>query len=295
MVIKPGIYPGMGMEDYHNWVLDKEALIDGPVSCSMIKSFDVNPYAWKTLPPFKPTDAMRLGSLFDLALTDPGKLEDGTAIMKFPNFRTKEAREWRDSFAGRLVVTEEEMAHARDAATQVWSHKVAGRIMDKAATQVGVVGDIGGIPAKALLDILPAAHLEFGDFIYDYKTTSNGLHDEAIRKTMGQFRYHWQAAFYKTLHNKAPDEIRGPKRQRFGFIFQDVRTLEVRVVNLHPDSLATGATSVGLAVSAFTKAAYSGIQSRYADSTDDLALLPYHAMSEEDRHAAEIDLSETTK
>ena len=60
-MVKLGVYPGMGMEAYHDWKLDKDSLIDGPISCSMLKAFDSNRYAWSISDDFKRTEAMRTG------------------------------------------------------------------------------------------------------------------------------------------------------------------------------------------------------------------------------------------
>jgi len=279
--IKPGIYPGLGMETYHAWKLDKDTLIEGPVSCSTLKRFALNPYAWRWTPEPKQTDAMRTGSLFDLAVTDPDALGSQVVASPYDNYRTKEAREWRaDQLAAGLVIADaDEVTHAQKAAERVREHRVAGPILDGADFQVGCVGDIAGIPAKCLLDILPGEDGEWAETLVDYKTTSFGLNDEAIRRALGKWQYHWQAAFYSTLWNKvSPDRV----ATGFAFIFQDTVTLEIRVVKLSDDAMALGTRAVKHAVEEYTRCAHKGIGSRYAASCDSLDLLPYHAMNEDE-------------
>lgn len=284
--IQPGIYPGLGMDVYHGWKLDRSELIDGPISCSMLKAFAPNPYAWARTPDIVQTDAMRKGSLFDLAVTDPDMLDASTVVSPFDSFRSKEAREWKaETIAdGLLITTDEELAKARLASVEVRSHHIAGEIMENAQFQVGVVGEIGGIPAKCLLDILPDGDGDWGETLVDYKTTSFGLDDEGIRKAMGQFKYHWQAAFYRSLFNKVSTDRNADD---FVFMFQDTATLEIRVVRLADDALALGTRAIKSALLEFTRCAHKGIGSRYAKTCTALDLMPYHAMAEDEKLSLE--------
>ena len=276
MVIQPGIHPGLNMGPYHNWKLDKAKLIDGPISCSMLKAFAPNPFAWRWTPDREQTAAMAKGSLFDAALTDPASLEENYVISKYTDFRRKEAQEWRKEITeqGKIAVSEEDLHHAIKAAEKCHEHKVAGSLLDGAQFQVGVVGDIGGIPAKCLLDILPDE-----ESLVDYKTISTGLGDESIRKAIGQYKYHWQAAFYKTLFNKVSEDRYA---EEFKLIFQDVQTLEVRVVTISDDAMACGTQSVRVALKEFAKCAHKGIRSRYETTNESIDLMPYHSMSEDE-------------
>jgi len=281
MKIEKGIYPQMGMEVYHAWKLDKANLKAGAISCSMLKAFYPNPYEWLKADEFKQTDAMRIGSLYDMALTDPDSLKTQTVISPFDNYKTKAAQLWKAEMieAGKIIVSNEDMFDAIHAVKKVHDHPVAGEIMKNAQFQVGVIGEIGGIPAKCLIDILPDADGDHCETIFDYKTTSNGLDDESIRKTIGGYQYHWQAAFYKSLFNKvSPDRV----CSNFGFIFQSTKTHEVRVVMLSDDALCLGTKAIKQAVIEFTKCAHRGIRSRYLNTCDSLDLMPYHAMNEDE-------------
>ena len=282
-----GIFRNMGMEDYHAWSLDKSNLIEGPISCSMLKAFDLNPYAWLKAPDFEPTAAMKLGNLFDAAVTDPKELEN-FVVSKFENFKTKEARQWRDDVQsqGKIIVTAKQIEQAKKAAKAVLNHPIAGRIMDGADFQTGIVADYGGIPAKCLIDILPSADGGFPETLVDYKTISTGLDDESIRKAIGTYKYHWQAAFYRTLSNKVfEDRV----FEKFSFIFQDVNTLEVRVVTLEDDALLLGGRGVKSALDNFIKGAYQGIHSRYENTNSVVGLMPYHSMAEDEELARRQD------
>ncbi len=281
-MITPGIHYNLGMKEYHGWKIDKSNLLAGPISCSMLKSFAPNPYEWLKSPDFEPSDAMRIGSLYDLAVTDPDVLTTEVAVMKYKYFRTKEAQEWRHEMQiqGYLIVSQEELDKAYQAADEMKKHPIAGEIVKNSQKQVAVVGDIAGIPAKCLIDLLPENKGEYAETIFDYKTTSKGLDDESIRKTIGEYKYHWQAAYYRTLANKVFEDR---YFSSFGFIFQSTKTHEIRVVTLSDDALALGTRAVAQAVKDYTKAAHNGIQSRYLTTSDAVDLMPYHAMNEDEQ------------
>jgi hypothetical protein len=281
-MIPKGIHYNLGMAEYHAWKLNKAELIKGPISCSMLKAFAPNPYEWLKSPDFEPSEAMRMGSLYDLAVTDAAKLETEVVVSPFENYRTKEAQEWKKQTIedGYLIVAQDELDGAIKAAQAIHDHPVAGKIMNGAKTQVSVIGEITGIPAKCLIDILPENKGKYAETIFDYKTTSKGLDDESIRKTIGDYKYHWQAAYYRTLANKVFDDRHFSE---FGFIFQSIKTHEIRVVLLSDDSLSLGTRAVGQAVKDYVKAAHKGIHSRYLQSADTLELMPYHAMNEDEQ------------
>lgn len=307
-MVNYGIHPGLGMSEYHDWKLDKENLIEGPVSCSMLKRFDENPYAWLKSPELKKTDAMRKGSLFDAALTDPDSLNsllgvpdkpESCVILPFNDLKTKAAREWKkeqeslgnrvlkqsehdkeqDAYNESIEKIEEQREHLSIAAQEVYRHPIASEILKDADFQVGVVGEVGGIPAKCLLDILPSEDGEYCESLVDYKTISTGLSNESIRRAIGKYQYHWQAGFYRTLFNKVHKER---ICDEFYFIFQCVITLEVRVVRLNDDALSLGTRSVGRAIKDFLQCAHDGIESRYLNDSEEMGLMPYHEMDEEE-------------
>jgi len=279
-MIDTGIHIGLGMEDYHAYKLDKSNLAQGPISSSTLKQFSRNPYAWLRSEDKQPTASMQTGSLLDMALTEPHRFESCVVPSPYENYRSKDARAWRDETlaGGMLIASQVERENAKACAAAVRSHDVAGSILQDANFQVGAVAKVGDIPAKCLVDIVPGQG-EWEEHLFDYKTTSNGLDDENIRKTIGQWKYHFQAAFYRSVFNKASKDR---LCEKFGFIFQDPMTREVRVVVLDDDSLALGTKLVSQALQDFTRCAYRGINSRYAKSASTLGVMPYQAMADED-------------
>ena len=275
-----GIHYNLGMEEYHAWKLDKSNLKAGPISCSMLKEFATNPYAWLRSEPKTPTAAMQTGSLLDLALTEPDQFDARVVTSPFDSYRTKEARAWRDGALadGMIIADNLEVENAKACAAAVWSHSEAAPILEQSTFQTGAVTERQGIPAKCLIDILPDED-SWEEIIWDYKTTSFGLHNEGIKRAIGQFRYHWQAGFYRSIWNK---ESKDRHCERFGFIFQDPHTREVRVVVLDDDEMARGTECVTRALAEFEVASERGVVSRYATGRTTLGAPVYIAMQEED-------------
>lgn len=274
-----GIHYNITPSQYHAWKLDKAKLAEGPISSSVLRKFAVNPYHWLRTEDSGPTEAMDLGTLYDAALTCPDELGELVVEKRFDNFRTKEAREWRDEQveAGKIIVEPANLERVQRGVEAVTSHKVAGEILDGASFQAAVIGEAGNIPTKSLVDIVPD-HLDWDDHLVDFKTTSKGLDDESIRKQIGELKYHWQAAFYRTGWN----QVAGHERRKFSFVFLQVETHEVRVVTLSDDAMRVGMQSVRVAMTKFITAAYKGIRSAYENRADEIDLMPYHAMNEED-------------
>jgi hypothetical protein len=114
-----------------------------------------------------------------------------------------------------------------------------------------------------------------------------------VRKAIGKFGYHWQAAVYINITNKAYEALGSKRRIKyFIFIFQDPQTLEVRVIRLDSGSLVNGTNAVRAAVREFADCAANGIRSRYADKIDVLELMPFHADAANNEAEIEAEGSE---
>ena len=278
--MKPGIYPNMGMDDYHALKLDKANLKNGPISCSMLKDFARNPYAWLRSKPKESTPAMNTGSLLDAAITEPDRLDEIVAISPFDSFRTKEAREWKaeQESASRLIIAPESLQNALKCAEAVRSHKEAGRILSQSEAQTGVFGNLYGIPAKALVDLAPKAE-HWDETLWDIKSTQAGLDDESVRTSISKWGWWIQAAWYRSLWN-----LVSPDRhcENFGLILIDPNTREVRVVTMAPDAIILGNRWIKVALKRFVTAAHEGIKSDYASGVTQLDVMPWCAMNEDE-------------
>ena len=207
--------------DYHQKLKVNRANIFSPTSwLSKSVLWELNEsslYKWRFCPrEVKPTPAMVWGSLVDTLATTPDLEGSEIAVSPYPDFRTKEAREWKESqlAIGMTIVDAETLAEGRKAARML-THtcKAVAEIFAKSKTQVIVGGKINGIQVKGLVDLAP----EGEDFLADLKTTSN-FTIEGFGRDLATRGYHTQAGIYIALWNSMfPDD----QRTRFKLIWQD--------------------------------------------------------------------------
>ena len=221
--------PGMPIDELREAMLTKSVLHD----------FAPSPWKWRNSPPRETTRNMTIGSLFDCLVTTPEETEKLFAVSPFPDFRTKEAREWRDTQAasGRTVITTAELAQA-DTMAWVLRYRHAD-LLDKASFQVPCHADVEAegmtFPVGGLFDLLPDPEGPFHDCIVDIKTTSS-VHPRQWVRTMAQWRYDVQAGLYTMLarENSLP---------RTRFVFLAIETdppYESATYVLDPDDVAAG-------------------------------------------------------
>lgn len=207
--------------DYHQKLKVDRANIFSPTSW-LSKSVlwelnDSSLYKWRNCPQeHKPTAAMQWGSLVDTLATTPMLEGSEIAVSPYPDFRTKEAREWKESqlALGMTIVDAETLAEGRKAARMLTHHcKAVAEIFAKSKTQVIVGGKIAGVQVKGLVDLAP----EGEDFLADLKTTSK-FTPEGFNREMADRGYFCQAALYLALWNSL---FPRDQRHRFKLIWQD--------------------------------------------------------------------------
>ena len=198
----------------------------GPVSKSLLWDFNKSPFKWRHSKPREASKAMDLGTLIHAATLEPETVEQIIAISPYADFRTKEAREWKEAQAesGKIITSQDEIDKALSIAETVTDDYLA-HFNAKYKTEVAVFGKIGSTEIKGLIDIVPDGL----DCLVDLKTTAgicNGNEatrincEEALRWTIMKWGYHWQAALYLDLWNAAS----GEKRTRFIFCFVETES-----------------------------------------------------------------------
>jgi hypothetical protein len=206
--------------DYHaRLTLDRANVFSPDSWMSKTRLWELNGsslWRWRYSPDNSaPTGAMSWGSLVDVLLLTPEEQGKAIVVNPYADFRTKAAQELRDTAraAGRIVVSQDDIARANSAVEAIRRHPIAGPVIAKSRTQVVLLNKIKGVQCKALLDLVPP-----GPCLYDLKTTSD-LTPRGISKAIHQFGYHVQAAWYLKLWNLChPDD----QRKRFRFIWQSI-------------------------------------------------------------------------
>lgn len=234
-------------------------------------------FQWRYHPQeFKPTAAMQWGSLVDCLLTTPEELDEVIALHDFKDFRTKEAREFRDSAlaSGKIVVDAKQMAEGQKAREQVLKNKDARKVVEESLSQVVVMAKIRDVQFKGLVDFVP----KNSPYLVDFKTTSS-FTPKGIASAVGDYGYHVQAYLYNKLYN----EMMGEERNRFRFIWQmSTPPYEVAVTELASVDISSGGEYANFLFSKLVRAAKADKWPNIFDDKIAMISRPNYAMYQEE-------------
>lgn len=174
------------------------------------------------------TDAMNLGSMLDHKILGTPYL---WTTSPFDDYRTKDARAWRDDQEARgvTVFKQEQLETVTKMVESVRRHPVAGRLLSEPGrAQVGIFGEFEGCERKGLIDWLPNTT----PVIVDLKKTRDASR-HGFRRQIGQLRYDVQAAYYRDLYR----DITGETRAFQWVCVEDQAPYAVAVYQLDTESL----------------------------------------------------------
>jgi hypothetical protein len=156
---------------------------------------------------------MKHGSLLDCLLTTPELIEDQYIVSPYAEFRTNEAKAWRDSQAA-TVIAQSEMHAAEDQKAAILAKPEAAKLIHGARMQVGFRHKTPHVfDSKGLIDIVP----DDGETLVDLKTCQPSALEShrALQRHIFEWGYHIQAGAYAEGYSIAS----GEERTRFKFIF----------------------------------------------------------------------------
>lgn len=176
----------------------------------------------------EPTPAMIFGSLVHSVVF----AQNNYAVLPANiDRRTKEGKAIFDLFmhankGTELIVTQEQYDHALNIKNAVYSHEKAALLLQQGQAEMSVFGKIEDFDAKCRVDFLNTKH----NVIVDLKTTNSAAPDE-FAKSVWNYRYHVQAAFYLDL----------TKAERFFFIAVDKeKPFNVELYELDNEAIEKG-------------------------------------------------------
>jgi hypothetical protein len=154
---------------------------------------------WKDNPQ-PPTPGMQFGTVVHTAVLEPETLAERVAVVPpdAPDKRSKDGKLWWERFnaaaEGKIIVLHDDMQRAMNMADAVWSHDLAGGLLDNdlliEATGLWVDPQTG-----ALCKMRPDALFRDFSTMLDLKTTQNAAAEDFSRSAWN-YRYDMQAAFY---------------------------------------------------------------------------------------------------
>lgn len=172
---------------------EQEYRQDPRTNASLLKLFagdtDLEIAKHKALHPFKPTDAMALGSLVHDLMENEGRMSDKFVVSTFDNYRTKAAQEWKKEMSqtGRTVVPNSVKEQAEEMAASICANAPLWMIRDECENEAPFYTD----KLKCLCDrIYPKL-----EAIVDWKTTSATSASQFERECV-KYGYFLQAYHY---------------------------------------------------------------------------------------------------
>lgn len=143
------------------------------------------------------TDAMRKGILVHRAILEPGTMEGSFHVRPSGMiFTTTEGKAWKKEHSDKPIIYSEEQTQIEDMNAAVWQHPMAQRILKDSQFERSVFADDDGFLLKSRFDVLPKS----GNVIADLKTCEDASL-EAVEKSMWNYGYFRQAAFYLRVAN----------------------------------------------------------------------------------------------
>jgi len=194
--IQPGIYPTMSNEFYHS--------IEG-LSSTGIRLIDDCPakYEHRYLSDNKQdeTQAMLIGSALHCKVLTPEIFPLQFAVSPKFDGRTKEGKASKAAFAaeneGKDVITEDDFTLISNIAKSISEHPAAQNILslgghsEESFFWEEAIGD-----TSVLCKCRPDLRIPSHGILVDVKTTSKGASADAFSRTIHNFGYHFQAAYY---------------------------------------------------------------------------------------------------
>lgn len=140
------------------------------------------------------TPAMFTGTVVHSAILEPEKFLDTHIAMPECDRRTKVGKEFYEKFmienADKIVMSNDLYHQAFGMIGSVTAHPTAAAILKKNHNELSFFGEIDGVKVRCRPDIL-----RDGRLLADLKTTDDASF-RAFQRSVGNFKYHRQAAFY---------------------------------------------------------------------------------------------------
>jgi exodeoxyribonuclease VIII len=214
------IWYDMSMDDY----LANEAL-----GSSSLKKLIINPYEFKEYlrSDKKDTKATILGTAIHTAILEPNDFfnryvlqpEDWGPKNKKPGKTLWDEFKKNADKNGKIPLGFEDAVIILKVIHAAKLHRFVQNLLKGAQTEVTAIANNGGYRLKARADLITK-----DNYIWDVKTTSQGMTDDALARTIFKEGYHFQAVHHSETFKKAGIPVKG-----FGWIFVSTNTAAVHI------------------------------------------------------------------
>ena len=147
--------------------------------------------------PRLPTEAMQKGKLLHALMSEKlGKQSDKWVVSPYENFKTKEARVWRDSQPDNVIIAKQELVDQLNiVADRAINHPKIEHLLVGAEPEVVVEKQVNGFNVKGILDVLSSVN---GKTVIDWKFMSSKNFDNFTKEALYS-NYDLQGAVYDFL------------------------------------------------------------------------------------------------
>lgn len=222
----------------------------------------------------KPTTAMLFGSACHMAILEPARFaEEYTVEEDFGDKRFKENKarfeEWKRQNGGKKLISPEDAENIGGMFEAVHAHPVVGNMIRNGVAEATIkwVDEGTGLVCKCRPDYY-VADLKMA---VDIKTTQDARPDSFAR-SVGDFRYHVQEAFYRDGFAALGETI-----EHFLFVaIEKTPPYAIKTYHLDQDALIEGAEQKDANMAALAHGIKTGEFPGYEDGIETLSLKPWH-------------------
>lgn len=217
-------------------ITDSEYFARDEVSKSDLDLIHRSPahYKFRKEHPEPPTPAMNFGSAYHCFMLEYNRFLREYKIGKMPDRRTKKGKAEYEAIvaSGIQFISEKDYETLSIMRDKLYKHRAAKKLLemdDDVFIEKPIFSEIEGVKTR----IKPDVARRTGQLIIDLKTTIDAR-ESKVMKSIGEFRYHVQHAFYI-------DNARHLGYENFVFIFQEKKApFEIAVYTLEDDDIKQG-------------------------------------------------------
>lgn len=257
MDVDPGIYPNVDFNDYCEW---------RGINFSVLRHFGKTPaHAYYEATHDKGTAAKDFGHLVHTAILEPDSLTKDYIVAPKVDKRTKPGKaawaQFESKAAGRIVVTQEDYNRLRAISENCRSHATIRELLSgKGHNELSIVWDDEefGIRCKARIDRL--CEFRGQGYIVDIKTHGHPASTHSWQKSVADYDYHEQMAFYRRgIEALRPLADGAPERRSAWLVAESKEPNLVRLFDCDDDALQVGADESARHMARYAECAESGV------------------------------------
>jgi hypothetical protein len=218
------------------------------------------------------TDPMRFGSALHTAVLEPEKFDKEVIVLdKNPDGRSKDGKKLKEELKGKTYISKKDLKILEKMHTSIFTHPIASHLIDMAPEkEIWLNGkltcDHGEIDIHGKADCVYNGTKKI---CIDLKTIGDASLSE-ISKSIKNYKYHWQAWFYREMLQQMHGET-----FEIYFIFVDkTEHHNVQIVNLDEEWFTAAENDIKPLLNDFYKYLAEGEEKLYKGYSNTIETIP---------------------